>query len=393
MRAQDHPRQAERVGALRRYGILDTPREEEFDEIVALVSKVCGTPIAVVNLIDEARQWFKAEVGLGVRETPLDSSICAHVILAHDYVEIPDTLDDPRLQDNPLCLGSPGLRFYAGALLKTEEGLPIGTLCVLDNRPRVLNELQRDTVRVLARQVMRQLDLRLAIRRHDVLMREIDHRVKNSLQAVGSLISLQRARSTSAETKGALSEVQTRVLAIASLHDEIHRAGPVDAIEVPRFMTRIRDLMRTAAPPNVSVEVDFEPMTIAAGQASSLAMVVNEFVTNSIKHAFPDGHEGVVTVTGRDRGDGYVEVRCADDGIGQPSDLADGHSSQGLGLKIIEASATQLNGTIRRGLGHDGGGFGLTLVFPSAIENEEDDTDAIPAGAGLDGAAKEYRAG
>jgi PAS domain S-box-containing protein len=164
MRASYHPDEMSRLRALRSYDVLDTPRERDFDDIVALAAEICQTPISVVNLIDRDRQWFKAEVGLGVRETPLETSICAHAILQKGIVEIFDTTLDCRFQDNPLVTGEPRLRFYAGALLETEEGLPIGTLCVLDTVPRTLTPVQRKTLEVLGRQVMTQLELRRNVR-------------------------------------------------------------------------------------------------------------------------------------------------------------------------------------------------------------------------------------
>lgn len=157
-------READRLRALLAYDVLDTPREKDFDDIAALAAAVCETPIAVVNLIGDRRQFFKAEVGLGVRETPIDSSFCAKAILEDDFLLVPDATADARFDCNPLVTGGPGLRFYAGALLKTADNLPIGTVCVLDYKPRVLSEVQQQTLRVLARQVMKQLDLRLALR-------------------------------------------------------------------------------------------------------------------------------------------------------------------------------------------------------------------------------------
>jgi signal transduction histidine kinase/CheY-like chemotaxis protein len=160
-------RERRRLEALHCYDILDTPREEAFDELARLAADICGTPIGVVNLIDAGRQFFKAEVGLGVRETPLDTSFCAWAILEEDFLLIPDASTDPRFSGNPLVTGDAHLRFYAGALLKTEDGLPIGTLCVLDTEPRVLTETQQRTLKVLARQIMNQLDLRLALKQRD----------------------------------------------------------------------------------------------------------------------------------------------------------------------------------------------------------------------------------
>lgn len=157
--------EADRVEALKAYGILDTPAEPEFDDIVRLAAETFGAPIAVVNLVARDRQWFKAEVGIGARELPLDVSICAHAILQNDFMVVPDTRDDPRFSANPLVTAEGGLRFYAGALLRSAAGLPIGTVCVLDRAPRPdgITPHQRLVLEVLARQVMTQLELRRAL--------------------------------------------------------------------------------------------------------------------------------------------------------------------------------------------------------------------------------------
>ncbi len=163
MIAKPHPNQAGRLEALHRYKILDTPKEALYDDIAFLAAQICDAPIAVINFIDECRQWFKAEIGLGVRQTPLDTSICSHAILEDDFLLIPDTLLDQRFANNPLCVSEPHLRFYAGALLKTREGLPLGTVCVLDTKPRRLSEDQKGSLLRLARQVMILLELRVSV--------------------------------------------------------------------------------------------------------------------------------------------------------------------------------------------------------------------------------------
>ncbi len=150
----------QRLEALRRYGILDTPPEEAFDGIARVAAYVCRAPIAVINFIDEGRQWFKSEIGLGVREKPLDISICAYAILQPGLLIVPDTTQDRRFARNPLVVGKPHLRFYAGAPLETRDGLALGTLCVLDYKPRGLDEAQKDALRTLSRQVMAQVELR-----------------------------------------------------------------------------------------------------------------------------------------------------------------------------------------------------------------------------------------
>ncbi len=157
-------READRLRALLAYDVLDTPREKDFDDIAALAAAICETPIAVVNLIGDQRQFFKAEVGLGVRETPIDSSFCAKAILEDEFLMVPDATADKRFDCNPLVTGEPNLRFYAGALLKTADNLPIGTVCVLDYKTRTLTPVQQQALRVLARQVMKQLDLQRSLR-------------------------------------------------------------------------------------------------------------------------------------------------------------------------------------------------------------------------------------
>ncbi len=171
-----------RLAALERYEVMDTPREASFDDLAGLTAKLLEAPIAVINLIGEGRQFFKAEVGLGVRSTPLESSFCVKALLEDDFLLISNLTLDGRFECNPLVSGDPHIRSYAGALLKTGEGLPIGTLCVLDHRPREWTALHQETLRVLAHQVMAQLDLRLTIkdrdRRYDEV-RESEDRFRN----------------------------------------------------------------------------------------------------------------------------------------------------------------------------------------------------------------------
>lgn len=142
------------------YGILDTPREQDFDEIAEMAADICETPMAVVNLIAQDRQFFKAEVGLGAREAPLNGAFCRQAVLEEEMLIVPDAMQDPRFACSPLVAGPPHLRFYAGARLTTPQGVPIGTVCVLDHRPRQLNDMQKRALKGLARQAMAQLELR-----------------------------------------------------------------------------------------------------------------------------------------------------------------------------------------------------------------------------------------
>ncbi|WP_458094282.1 PAS domain-containing protein [Roseomonas sp. WA12] len=166
--------EADRLAVLERYAILDTPPERDFDDLARMAADLLGAPFAAVNLIAADRQWFKAEVGLGVREMPLDNSICARVLLQPGELVIPDLKDDPRFGCNPLVSAGPGLRFYAGELLETPEGVPLGTLCVLDTAPRPegLTPEQRFVLKTLARQVMSQLNLRQSLAEQERLRAE-----------------------------------------------------------------------------------------------------------------------------------------------------------------------------------------------------------------------------
>lgn len=150
----------ERLRALRRYHILDTEPEQAFNDLAQLAAFVCSTPMAMVSLIDERRQWFKARTGVDVAQIPREHAFCQYAMRAEDVYEIPDTAADPRFDHNPLVTGSPYIRFYSGAPLLTPEGQCVGTLCALDVVPRQLSPDQREALRVLARQVMALLELR-----------------------------------------------------------------------------------------------------------------------------------------------------------------------------------------------------------------------------------------
>ncbi|WP_420470923.1 sensor histidine kinase [Brevundimonas sp. FT23042] len=152
----------ERLAALRAYGVLHTAPEVDFDELVGLAARICETPTALISLVADDEQWFKARVGLDACATPRDWSFCDHAMRGEGVMVVPDATQDPRFADNPLVTGAPDIRFYAGAPLVSREGLPLGSLCVIDSRPRPegLNDLQIQTLTVLAHQVMAQMELR-----------------------------------------------------------------------------------------------------------------------------------------------------------------------------------------------------------------------------------------
>jgi len=148
-----------RLAALRSYAVLDSPVELIFDDITRIAAMICQTPIALISLVDAVRQWFKSAVGLQASETPIATSFCAHAIAAPGLMVIPDTLRDERFRNNPLVVGDPRIRYYAGAPLISTSGHALGTVCVI-RRPRLLHKDQLDTLEALARQTVVSLELR-----------------------------------------------------------------------------------------------------------------------------------------------------------------------------------------------------------------------------------------
>jgi PAS domain-containing protein len=162
--------EAVRLTALHRLQILDTEEEKEFNDIVTLASQICGTPISLITFVDEKRQWFKAKYGLDISETPREVSFCTHTVLGKGLMAVPNTLLDERFVNNPFVTGDLKLRFYAGIPLLTSDGQAIGTLCVIDQMPRRLDDRQVFALEVLAKNITVLLEMRMAKRESNFLM-------------------------------------------------------------------------------------------------------------------------------------------------------------------------------------------------------------------------------
>lgn len=149
-----------RLQALLDYKVLDTPAESSYDDLTLLASQICNTPISLISLIDKNRQWFKSVIGLDVEETPRNISFCTHAIETNDMFIVNDALNHPKFKDNPLVVGAPHIRFYAGALLTDSQGYNLGTLCIIDVKPRDLTQDQISALNVLAKQVVHLFNLK-----------------------------------------------------------------------------------------------------------------------------------------------------------------------------------------------------------------------------------------
>ena len=179
----------DRVASLQKYAILDTEPEQAFDDLTLLSSFVCKTPIALISLIDEDRQWFKSKIGLEASETPREIAFCSAAIQQSDVMVVPDTLQDDRFRNNPLVVSGPRIRFYAGAPLINEEGYALGTLCVVDRTPREFGADQKEALQALSWLVLAQLEFR---RNLQLLKEALTDRTKAEHDRERELVKVQQ---------------------------------------------------------------------------------------------------------------------------------------------------------------------------------------------------------
>jgi two-component sensor histidine kinase len=331
----------DRLAALKRYEILDTPPEAAFDDITALAAELFKVPIALIGFHDGNRLWFKSSHGLALAQIswPLDLTGAA-----------PD--QRLRREFNP--------SFFANAPLRTADGFDLGTLCVIDRQPRLTQFSPTPRLEALARLVVDQLELRLTrikTGRNALMASEIDHRIMNSLQLVASLLHLQ-SRTAGQEAARELTTAAARVLAVARVHRSFaahESASRVDVLaNLRRLCGELSDIMST------TVKVDGREASVPASQILPISMVVNELVTNAKKHG-----DGAICVT-FGGGDRQHELRVFDRGKGLPEDFfAGGGSRRGIGMRVIGALVDQLAGKITAGVGPDGIGACFTITFPA----------------------------
>ncbi|MEO5601465.1 MAG: GAF domain-containing protein [Cyclobacteriaceae bacterium] len=182
--------ETERLKKLHKYNLLDTPPDGTFDRITSVASMIFNVPIAIISLVDTDRIWFKSQYGLSVKQISRDPGLCASAILTNDLYIIEDAKEDPRSLTNPLVAGEFGLRFYAAAPLHTEENHNLGTLCILDKKPRIFSNKERDILKQLGEIVMDEMNLRLAVRETTLnvkhLTSEISDHLKDASKKIGS---------------------------------------------------------------------------------------------------------------------------------------------------------------------------------------------------------------
>ncbi len=375
----------ERIETLLSYEILDTEFETTYDELTQLASSICGTPIALISLIDEHRQWFKAKVGLEVRETNRDIAFCSYAILQHDVLVIEDATKDERFCDNPLVIEAPHIRFYAGAPLITSSGFSLGTLCVIDTKPKRFSEQQIKSLKILAKQVSAQLDLRLSFKKlqeytkqlkqlnssKDKFFSIIAHDLKspfNSMLGFAQILENDVEKLKTEQIKEISSEIyhtgkatfrllenllQWSMLEIGNLPWKPQKVNLADAVkEVLSLLSGV------ASQKNISLMVDIPPKDFVYADATMLKSVIQNLVNNALKFT-PSG--GKVTVTSMGDDEHFTRLIINDTGVGMTQSQIDqlfdmeystsregteGEKGTGLGLLLCREFVIKNGGTI-----------------------------------------------
>ena len=352
----DESSERDRLAAVARYEILDTPPDGAFDRITAIAARRFEAPISIISVVDHDRIWFKSHHGVEVKEIGRDPGLCASAILSDEAYVLADASVDPRSLANPLVAGDFGLRFYAAVPLRTHDGYNLGTLCVIDKAPRTASEEEIADLKDLASLVVDQLELRLAARRAvakaNLLAREVDHRVMNSLQFVVGLLNM-RARAASGEMSEQLQEMAARVAAVATVHRNFYSTD-TDQVPCLSFLRRLcADVSKIAS---VNIDVEGDDSAVPTDWVQPIGLITNELVTNAAKQGASN-----VKVRFTSDGDSY-RLTVADDGPGLPEDFSV-HASSGLGMKVLSVLAKQLGGELEPGSNPTGEGACFSLAW------------------------------
>ncbi|MEF2554228.1 histidine kinase dimerization/phosphoacceptor domain -containing protein [Aurantimonas sp. A2-1-M11] len=351
----------QRMAAVKRYDILDTPADGSFDRITALAARRFDVPISIISIVDHDRIWFKSHHGVPVEQIDREPGLCASAILSPEPHILTDASTDPSSLANPLVAGDFGLRFYAGVPLQTSDGYNLGTLCIIDKEARPIDQQKIDDLTDLASIVMDQMELRLsarqAVSRAEIMAREIDHRVMNSLQFIASLLTMQSREPEL--TDAAASQLQlaaNRVAAVA----RVHRNFYTDAADEVSCITFLRRLCADLAGIlGKSISVDGDDGNVPTTRIQPIGLMVNELVTNAAKHG-----TGNIDVTFRIKDDVH-ELSVCDDGEGLPAGFEPDQSVKGLGMRVVTILAKQLDGRMTTGSNPAGRGSCFKVAFPA----------------------------
>jgi signal transduction histidine kinase len=371
----------QRIKALHEYEILDTPAEAEFDEVVKLASQICNVPMSLITLIDNDRQWFKAKLGIDLESTGRKEAFCSHAILGTELFEITDATKDDRFVDNPLVVNDPNIRFYAGVPLVTTSGFNLGTLCVLDSKPRQLSEEQSFALSVLANQVIKLFELRLKNKalqeekqklnkiseQQNKIISMIAHDVRGPLASLKSIITLGQSRIISKEEEDKLmgmasAQLDTTIDLLTNLVDwgKMNMEDGTAQFSIVNLFQLVQQKMNefqvtTSLKGNKLVNLVAEDLNLYT-DSHALEFILRNLLTNANKYT----QNGLISIIGK-KENNQTTIGICDTGIGMTEKIKNrlfsgsyvesqkGTSNEkgsGLGLTLVKDFVNALNGTI-----------------------------------------------
>lgn len=398
----------ERIEALESYDILGSMPENDFDELTHLAAQICQTPIALITLVDEKRQWFKSMLGLETKETPREQAFCAHTIMTTEPMVVPNARQDSRFASNPLVTGDPSIVFYAGVPLLNEDGYALGSLCVIDKKEKDLTQHQLKSLKILGKQVITQMELRRKLARLE----------KTNASLLETNAFVQKFASTAAhDLKNPLSSImltsQALQMRLSKSSDEKSKSlAELNINSTKRMLTMVDEMLEYSSAPSTlltnQINVDLNsllksvvaliekpyglkinlPTVDHAITCSAVAMeqIFLNLLTNAVR--YNDKEEGVINIQFREEGDFY-NFKVTDNGMGIAEknlerifhkevtlNVIDRFNQRGtgLGLYTVKALVEKLQGKIRV---ESRIGTGTTFEFSvkKNIQIDEDDQD------------------
>ncbi|MCO4814352.1 MAG: GAF domain-containing protein [Flavobacteriales bacterium] len=346
----------ERLNELYDSGLLDTPKESDFDNLTNLASSIFGAPVSIITLVDENRQWFKSCFGLPeeITETPREISFCGHAINnPSEVLVIPDARLDNIFSDNPLVSGDPNIVFYAGAPLISKNGYPLGTFCIIDFKPRTLSQQDVETLKILSNQVSKLIDLRLSneeltesLKEKSLLLKEVHHRVKNNLQLVSSLLRLQANSIDNEDFSKAIVASQERIKSMAIVHEKLYQSKSLAEVNIKSYFDAlIEEKSKVTSNKNINYSLEIPNEAFKIEKLVPIGLLINEMITNSYKHAFHTSNENTISIQLLIDPMGYCMLKYEDNGTGLDEDY-NIINPQSIGMDLIDSFVDQLDGKL-----------------------------------------------